>query len=239
MNGRFSLRERARFKLGMFEYSAMPQPLRRALIRALAPDPFELRSTKKDLDQEVIFIHVPKTGGTSLATALGLMPGHVPASRFQAYDPVRFATAYSFAFVREPADRLYSSFNYLRTAIGLNRSRDVRWAETYLAPYNDFESFVLALKDKSVRQKIMAWPHFRPMCAWLCLPGSREPQVRFIGHFETLTADVETLCQELGLSFNLPHTRKPQTYLEKRFTTEMLEIISDLYRHDEDIFGYS
>ena len=230
--------ERLRIRMRMVEYAQMPDAVRRSAVRMVCCDPFTQRSMWTGTGKEALLIHIPKTGGTSIACALGLKAGHVPMTRFRVHSPERFASAYSFAFVRDPADRLYSSFNYLRAAIGLNASPDVRWAETHLSRYDDFESFVFALKDRATRRNIMRWPHFRPMHVWLCAPGSDTPQVNFIGRFETIAEDTAKLCDFLGVSVELPHTRIAKTYLEKTITPEMQDIIAGIYSKDAKIFGY-
>ena len=235
---RLTLREEMRLRLRDWEHRPLPAGLRAGLVRRLTPDPFEERSAVGPDGRTLVFVHVPKTGGTSLADALGIRSGHVPVSRFRAHDAARFADAFSFAFVRNPWDRLYSSYNYLRTAVGVNASPDVRWAESNLMQYGDFEGFVLALKELDYRRRIMLWPHFRPMRDWICIPGHDKPEVDFVGRFETLNDDLATLCAELGLSVDLPHNRKPQAYLEKRFTPEMIDVIGDIYKCDRDTFGY-
>lgn len=237
MSGSLSFREKLHFRLRGVEHRNLPPVFRRALIKSL-PDPFEGRSARLPDGREIIFLHVPKTGGTSLARSFGLQHGHVPATRFQTRDPDRFAQAFKFAFVRDPVDRVYSSFNYLRTAIGLNKSRDVRWSETYLARYQDFGSFVEALRDRKVRRPIMEWSHFRPMHCWLCSPGEKSPMIDFIGRFESLLEDTQTLGKTLGLSLDLPHARKAQDYLKKNVTQDMVKEIRELYRADVEIFGY-
>lgn len=230
--------EKVRFRLRDVEHTELPTPLRQALIKTL-PDPYEGRSASSlKGGREIIFLHVPKTGGTSLSEALKLGRGHIPATRFQAADPDRFERAFKFAFVRDPVDRLFSSFNYLRTAIGLNNSPDVRWSETYLADYQGFDDFLDALQNPSVRRRIMSWPHFRPMHCWLCRPGDTVPLVDFLGRFESLSEDVVSLAATLGVSVGLPHTRKPQNYLEKKITLDMINFIREIYRSDVEIFEY-
>lgn len=237
MTSALSISERVRFRLRNVEHAKLPSPLRQVLVQVL-PDPYEGRSARLEDGREIVFFHVPKTGGTSLAKALGLRHGHVPASRFQTSEPDRFERAFKFAFVRDPVYRLFSSFNYLRTAIGLNKSPDVRWAESYLAGYQGFADFVDALQNPRIRRRIMEWPHFRPMHSWLCRPGDAVPMVDFLGRFESLPEDTSAFAEKLGVTVDLPHTRKPQGYLEKNITPDMVKHIRDIYRNDVEIFGY-
>ena len=189
--------EKVRFRLRDVEHTELPTPLRQALIKTL-PDPYEGRSASLKGGREIIFLHVPKTGGTSLSEALKLGQGHIPATRFQAADPDRFDRAFKFAFVRDPIDVLFSSFNYLLTAIGLNNSPDVCWSETYLADYQGLDDLVDAMQNPNVRRRIVWWPYFRPMHSWLCRPGDTVPLVDFLSRFESLFKDTLALAATLG-----------------------------------------
>lgn len=230
--------EKARSHMRVIEHSRMAPPLRRALSRLVLPDPYHRTGRSPD-GREVVFIHVPKTAGTSIAQALGVCPGHIPVSRYIARDPDRFARAFSFGFVRNPWSRAHSSFNYLRSAIGLNTSPDVRWSEEHLASYDTFEAFVLALRDKSTRRKILRWRHFRAQADWMYVPGRQDCAISFIGRFEHLHADTAACAGILGTTVSLPHMRKARTYRTERYTPQMVSIIADLYQRDVDLFGYT
>lgn len=141
--------------------------------------------------------------------------------------------------MRNPWDRLFSAFNYLHASIGINASRDVRWATQYLGGFEDFEAFVLALRSEDTWRKIRRWPHFRPQLDWLCIPGSVELCPSYIGRFETLADDFKHITEELGLHVALSCERKLQSDGQKMFTGKMIEIIGDRYRSDAETLKYS
>lgn len=65
-----------------------------------------------------IFVHVPKTAGTSIELTLGrrrpeVFGGHTSALGFRALYPEQFATYFKFAVVRDPVDRFVSAYCYL------------------------------------------------------------------------------------------------------------------------------
>lgn len=230
--------ERLKLRLRTVEHRQMPDSVRQRLVSYMA-DPFE-RTAKLDDGRELIFIHVPKTGGTSLAEAMGVQCGHIPVSRYKFRNADRFSKAFSFAFVRNPWDRLFSSFGYLRSAFGINASRDVLWAEENLARFDTFEEFVLGLKDARIRNRILPWIHFRPQVDWLTVPNRSGIPLDFLGRFENLESEAKTLGNALGMSFTVPHLRKPQKYREDRqFTPEMVDIVGEIYAADAKQFGYT
>lgn len=233
-----TFKEKLWFRVKTLEYAPLPMTLRRAMIGRLVPNPYGENRIMRINGRDVAFLHVPKTGGTALSSALGLQHGHVPVSRFIAQDAARFDAALSFAFVRNPWDRLFSAFNYLHSAIGLNQSRDLRWSGTYLARYPNFEAFVLALETPATRRIIWQWPHFRPQADWICLPGEDHVRAKYVGRFENIAQDSADLAAQLGVEIDLPVTRRAQSYAEKRFTPRMISIIGDLYGQDARIFGY-
>lgn len=89
-------------------------------------------------------MHVPKAAGISVATTLyGNMAGsHTPLSRDELVFSRRdFERYFKFTFVRNPWDRLYSAYTFLKNG-GRNQS-DEAWTRSNLGGFSDFESFVL------------------------------------------------------------------------------------------------
>jgi hypothetical protein len=76
-------------------------------------------------DKKIIFVHIPKTAGSSIAKSLALGGGkvqfggmnkvydtHTTARQLKASYP-NYDNFFTFAFVRNPWDRLYSWFTFL------------------------------------------------------------------------------------------------------------------------------
>ena len=95
----------------------------------LRPPPSRLRPYVPSVARErgLLFIHVPKNGGTSIATALyGSMIGHKTAQFHQSVDPAFFERAEPFATLRDPVDRFISAYWYIRRGGG-SHSRMSEW----------------------------------------------------------------------------------------------------------------
>jgi hypothetical protein len=196
--------------------------------------------TKWNQQTGSIFIHVPRTAGTSVAQALGAPMPHYPVSRYAAFDPDAFRLFFKFGFVRNPWDRLLSSFAYLRAAAEKARPfPDTLWARRHLSQFADFEEFVLSLRQPASRRRIMRYIHFRPQLSWLAMPRSSKSELEFIGRFERLAHDFQFVAQHLSLQGTLPTTRESRhgDYREA-FTPAMRDVAAELYRADIDAFGY-
>jgi hypothetical protein len=64
---------------------------------------------------QLLFIHVPKNGGTSVKRALYRSdPGHASVRYYDLFFPEWFATTASLAILRDPVDRFLSGLDFLR-----------------------------------------------------------------------------------------------------------------------------
>lgn len=163
----------------------LPLSIQKALFRAVARGYNPYTDWNKRF--QAIFIHVPRTAGTSIASATKASKPHIPISRFIAFEPKLHNRLFKFAFVRNPWDRLLSSFSHMRA----KAANDPEWLATHatLAQFPDFESFVMALEHQGFRRRILSFIHFRRQIDWLTLPYSKKIEVDFVGRFETLVED--------------------------------------------------
>ena len=209
------------------------------------------------VDPHCVFVHIPKTGGTSVAVAFLSRHGLTYDERApllmrprvdESEGPPRLAhltargyvdhghlsteqwnAMFSFTFVRNPWSRAYSL--YLVTNQNRNES---------------FEEFVLTRLERLMRGE-SAW-FVQPQCDFLeCSPDAKP--IDFVGRFETLAMDFAALADRLGISPDLPHENPSRAYgreatadkdarIADRYTDAMIEEIAVLYRRDVDSFGY-
>lgn len=204
--------------------------MQRPLLRLARETPY---SPEYDATRS-IFVHTPKTAGTSIGEALyGHWVGHVPISRFAAFDALKFESFFKFAFVRNPWDRLLSAFAHLKGHGEPLAPRESHWSSEYLAGIESFESFVLKLRDERFRALIVNDVHFRPQLDWITLPGSDHIALDFLGRFETLEEDFAKVSLRLGASADLP-VRKQTKRLPYRdaYSKAMRAIVEEIYRED-------
>ena len=98
----------------------------------------------------LLFVHVPKCGGSSVEAQLGIDHGHRSAVYFRAADPALFARAWKFSIVRNPYDRLVSAFHYLKNHT--RSERDRAWAAEALGEAADFAGFVRRLAEPGLQR---------------------------------------------------------------------------------------
>ncbi|MBC8266070.1 MAG: sulfotransferase family 2 domain-containing protein [Flavobacteriales bacterium] len=186
---------------------------------------------------KTIFIHIPKTAGTSLVKAVfGNVKGggHRKCSFYKYILAENFDEYFKFCFVRNPYNRLFSSYKFLEKG-GMN-IHDKRALEIYLRKYKDFEDFVLNGLNKKIMFEIM---HFIPQTEFICDKNGKL-LVDFVGRFENLEKDIEILSGLLQKKIDLPHLNKNKNkQIQGVYTMKMKEKVKKLYAKDFEILDYS
>lgn len=191
-----------------------------------------------------VFVHVPRTGGTSVSLALAKYFDDVVWKPDGSIDPdhrslEQHCEAYgfdphqvmSFAFVRNPWDRYVSFYEFyhrwhLREGSKVSQHPDSRLAHADLS----FEAWMRRfVEDKPGN---------------LLRPSSRQVRdVKYVGQFERLQESFDELSQRLGLpSQTLPRvnragsSRRPyQDY----YTPALRDFVAELAAEVIDRFGYT
>lgn len=188
-----------------------------------------------------IFIHIPKAGGISTIKSLygkdinGF--GHPTYMRFvNMYGKRDFDSFYKFTFVRNPWDRTLSAYKFLQQ--GGMHHLDRKFCDDVLGQYETFEDFVLNwLTPENVRN----WVHFIPQYLYI-YDESLNLKVNFVGRFEELNKDFETVRNVVGFGSPLKHLNKTQDENKKNYresyTPEMVEVIKEVYKKDIELFYY-
>ncbi|HFD80723.1 MAG TPA: hypothetical protein ENK05_10090 [Gammaproteobacteria bacterium] len=177
-----------------------------------------------------IFIHINKTGGSSVALALGIpLQMHATADEVrQQISPAQWREAFKFAYVRNPWDKVVSHYHYR-----------VQTNQTGLAAGGlDFNQWVrLAYGEKDPRYYDKP-RFFMPQKDWVSDRSGRII-VDFVGRFERLQEDFRVVCKTLGIEKTLPHIRKSSHgHYRDYYAEDTREIIGQWFRDDIDAFGY-
>lgn len=136
-------------------------------------------------------------------------------------DSRRWQTYWKFCFVRNPFDRLVSLYFYQK-----HISRAARHpAATQL----NFEQWLLSGGSGSAR---------RSMNEFIC-DESAAPIVDFVGRYETLEQDFETICNHLAIEAKLPHmNRSRHTHYSVYYTDRARQEVERRFARDLEIFNY-
>lgn len=183
---------------------------------------------------QTIFIHIPKTGGSSIAKSLfNKNSRHVPWFEYYKTNRKKFNKFFKFALVRNPWDRLVSSYLYLKGG-GMNQM-DKNWALENLNQFSTFEEFVLNWVNE---KNINSWLHFKPQKYWIC-DKNNNIMVDYLGRLETINRDFLFIRNKIGVKNELIkiNSSKRDRY-DKYYNDATIEIVNKIYNDDIKLFGY-
>jgi hypothetical protein len=155
-------------------------------------------------DRRWIFVHIQRTGGNTVRSALGVEPNdahkHFLARELKpVYGEAAWTAGFKFAFVRNPWDRLVSWWSLIdngRDSPGVSPPPN-NFFGYVLRQANSFEQFVSCCTDEIVdrdgRKHI-----FRNQIDYL-VDADAAVMVDFIGRFERLQEDFDKVAARLGL----------------------------------------
>jgi tetratricopeptide (TPR) repeat protein len=187
------------------------------------------------LSNEFLFIHIPKTAGTSVTSALKeyddlKLAGHHKHRSLQEARCIlganKFNTLFSFAIVRNPWDWMVSLYlYYLRKGVdNPDVHRECRG--------QGFDYFVDYYSEN------LKWKQ----TDWLRLPGNHGLAISSVLRFETLSADFTDLCEKLrisSISLNQENSSGSSIHYSAFYNSTTLRKVSCLLKEDIYRFGYS
>lgn len=200
-----------------------------------------------DRKRNFIFVHIPKTGGTSVGSALrnGNKPekiegyhAHMPVSHLIEHVIPDFDSYFSFAFVRNPYERLYSGYSSVMQ----------KHPETF---DNENPSFKEWLLDEKWHQKTTT-PVQRELDVLKSFPPAQKKnygfwidhegftRVQFIGKMENIVEDFEIIRKRIGGPIpRLKHlNRSRHGHYRDAYDNEMIDFMEEHHKKDLIRFGY-
>lgn len=186
---------------------------------------------------KVIFVHVPKTAGTSIERQLrasdrDVVGGHTTALAFRAAFPSQFASYYKFAFVRHPLDRFLSAYCYLR-------DRPINWAlaNQVIHETDSLDCFIESIQNSpTIISKIV---HLIPAHNFVC-DSTGNLLVDAIYKYESLDESWKEICTTI----RLPHICLPRSNASRRARAmtnrneALMSVVHEIYAKDYEIFRY-
>ena len=206
-----------------------------------------------------LFVHIAKTGGTSVRAALNplrwrdpyyvpiflcskisKLTGHRIGAKFPRHAKViaaremlpreLFDHLFKFAFVRNPWDLQISSYHHIR-----------RERPHLLAGINDFEQFLRWKLDPARPYQYHIDTSIELQSDYL-VDLNGKIIVDFIGKYEQLQEDFDEVCRRIGItSKTLPHKRKATNRGDYRqyYNDDTARLVADYFRRDIENFSYS
>lgn len=196
--------------------------------------------------KKIIFIHIPKTGGTSVIRSLKplvdeqnfLTFGHYTIEALEKFPSMKkkeYSNYFRFAFIRDPVDRLISAFHFLQNG-GVNEY-DKEWSEKLgLKKYN-FEEFVLSKLDKLTLKKNLAPVHFLQQVYFIS--GSSSPINLF--KFENFKESMLYISSLLGIEpslLEIQHANrgKYNKNINRNLDSHIVNKIKEIYSEDFELY---
>ena len=155
--------------------------------------------------------------------------------RLSAWPTEAFAKAFKFAFVRDPLERAYSAYAFLR---GNALSERDHAAQQLVRHYRDFDDFVARwLHPETISRQL----HFAAQTDFLTDSLGRLG-LDFVGYQEHLQRDFSLVCEHLGQTVSLPHVNRSQqrrAVPAREFCTiRTRRLVRRIYQRDYDLLGY-
>jgi hypothetical protein len=211
--------------------------------RMLVPPLFRkpLRTVFDDVG--LVFVHIPKTAGTSIRTGLSTFPRtrsrrylrlrtHARAFEYRlALGEQRWREYFSFAVVRNPFDLMVSSyFWWLEKA---HKFRSLKRMRQRVREMADFREFIRSDLGRGYINEYRG-----DIFDWISLDG--DIIVDHVARVETLADDWRTICERVGVqAADLPRENTTTRGDYRRYyDDETAEIVAERFHKTIDLFGY-
>lgn len=208
--------------------------------------------------KKFIFVHIPKTAGSSIAQAVGgktgmfvctnkqqkqvIFASHTYANEAKKFlGPATYNSYFSFAFVRNPWSRLYSLYTFMCNKPQIEKEKQIYDQELF--KQKGFKWFLLEHKLHSQRVKVFGTNLFTcaqttPQTNWVC-DDNGNLIVKYIGKYENLEHDFTFVKQAVGAQITLPWINKHSNNDYKNaYDNEMVEFVEHHHKKDIEMFNY-
>lgn len=192
-----------------------------------------------DRVKDVLFLHVPKTGGTTVWNTLGIVKtrnaqrgdftpidtgwvsfGHGAMKDMlglKLVTPEFLERSYKFAFVRNPYDQVVSHWAF--------QTQTKKWG---LKPTTSFKEWV--------DTKMATISNNRPQSTFIEGP----PDLNYLGHFEFFEEDLRQVALEIGVGeIEIPHLNaSKRPHYSEVYTPDTKRKVEEFYARDFEEIGY-
>jgi len=187
---------------------------------------------KKGTKKEFVFIHITKTGGTSVVDITGrAFRKHFTVREFIKYKGKKnWDRVFKFTVVRNPWDKVVSQYKF-RTKTNRSKMKE--------NPIS-FKNWVIKVFRENDKYYYGTRPLiFAPQTYWL-RDHTDEINLDYIIRFENLYEEFKEVAEIIGVDPELPHLNatKKSNY-QDFYDTETKQIVADWFEDDIANFGYT
>ena len=209
-------------------------------------------------DKRCIFIHIPKTAGTSIEYSFKKVKlkgekvkkhpktKHHTLEEYKDQFPEEFNNYYKFTVVRNPWEREYSLWKFMnetyKKKMSLNKVLNIFTGRKGRGVRHTFIEYLKYLEqdiDHYIKDSTFAWRHlFRDQIEYITINDCLE--LDQIIRFERLESGFDEMCKVLDRY----HEKLPtifysgeKTHLE-RYSQEEIDLVAKIRKKDIDFLGY-
>jgi chondroitin 4-sulfotransferase 11 len=196
---------------------------------------------------KLIFIHIPKTGGSSIHQMFDYSVSrpyidkfdrerdHFTALDYKEHVP-DYNDYFKFAFVRNPWDKLVSEYLFFKFGTDL-------WKPPHriIDPKNlSFKEFIVNIQGINLdKHTHYSKSHYIPQTNYI-LDENLDICVDFIGRFEHFPRDLQVVYNKINIPLpGIPHKNKTKhRHYAEYYDDETRELAAKKYARDIEYFGY-
>lgn len=186
------------------------------------------------IKNKILFVHIPKTGGTSISTALfGKDSGHPYLYQFYFANKDYTNSFFKFCVVRNPYDRLVSTYFHFTTN-EINPKIKRLWDDFNI---NSFEELILKMENPVFFKKLKKIIHFVPQNELIRYEDLCMDKIFKFENFDSIEKELNNNLKEKKVTLKKLNTSKRGTY-EDYYTDKTKSIVYEVYKQDFDLFDY-
>lgn len=207
---------------------------------------------------KTIFIHIAKNAGTSISTALGIynkksFVNHLGYDFYMNKFQKEWNDYYKFAIVRNPFDRIVSSYLFAKKDISYMHSsipeikckRSLEFPEFKSEPHIDY----LLLKNKSFDEtvelfyknpKLFKHPSWRNQWNFI-MNNKKELMIDDYFKIENIEYNWNIICKKININIELPiknKTNSKKVDYKNFYTDKLKNMVYEIYKNDIELFKY-
>lgn len=196
-----------------------------------------------DIAKRLLFIHIPKTGGSSVEKALELHPHQVPDAKeylsgtgkhlqHLTYSEMltlnrdeEIGNCKKFCIIRNPIDRFHSEFRW-RKKIGHPLTKEM-----------DEYDFALHLLNRKKEGNLHTECHFRFQSDYFYINGSACSAIQVFRLEEGMEKVEKWINDTFDLNIEVSHANSTKSK-SKVIDSKVDEVVKEIYKEDADLLGY-